>query len=1156
MKSYLNLSFLFLPLFLYAQTQALGFGETRILDDFSEITGWVSGQSDGVTASLSQGSKSLVLTYDLSKAKGYAFTSKPFDLELPSDYELTFSLSGTPVTNTIEFKLIDEFGNTWWRPFTGFKVTTEPKILSVKSKDVSYAWGPKSVAELKRLSRIEIVMTSLEGGKGDLLISDLKLTNLGYEKTDFNSVVTANGLEPETARLLADGSLSTGWKAAETARKSILLTFSKTQITAGLEIRHSGPELKNLTISLIDGKRIKPIFLDKSNVWDGRTIRWNPEQATGIKITATIEKGTELSEITPLGDEDAILVDANSSSKVMDGQLKSGLQVSSGQVLIAFKRPTSVGALQLFWGNRFPATYSVDVSDDRINFSQVFARNRGNGGKDEVIFQDARPSVIRIKWKSPKIVDLNEILISGSEAAGDANKQFTALAKDSNWGEFPRFFTGEMSYWTVSGVDGDQREALFNEDGAFEVGMENLSLEPFLRLGNERITWADVKPVQSLEQGYFPLPSVTWTGKPVELSTELLSVGTAGNTGQLVRYRIVNKSKKKQTGELVVAFRPFQVNPPWQNVNRLVEGGLARIHSGKWENSKWILNDSVSILPVTIPNQTGITRFRDADIADLVKSGKFPSEKEMNDPDGLLSGGMVYPFSLKPGDSAEVIVGVPWSKEKENEFREGVSNPSEFYSKQKSKLISSWSEKLNRTTFLVPPAGEKMLNTFKSYLAYILINRDGPRIQPGSRSYLRSWIRDGSMTSAGLLQTGNPTEVKAFLDWFTPNVFPSGRVPCVVDQRGADAVPENDSNGELLYAFAHYFQYTGDTAFVKKHWQTLVRAADFIITMRNERKTPAYEGTRYFGLVPESISHEGYSAKAMHSHWDNFFSLKGLKDAAFLADVLGDKMLAEKYKTESVDFRKDILASIAKTQSEMGINYIPGCAELGDFDATSTSIALYPGDEKEALKPAGLQATFDRYNDFVDSRLSPTSTWKDYTPYEIRNTHSFILLGQKERAFKTFDFLFNDQRPKAWNQWAEIVWREEREGRWIGDMPHTWIGSDYLHAFRSIFVYENETKKELVLAAGIPDDWMKSSFPIGIENAFTLFGTVSWQAEMTQGGIEIRVEGTLKPDTRLIVKSPISKDLKAVLVNGKPWEDWTEREVRLPVGTWRILLKY
>ncbi|MCK7541927.1 MAG: hypothetical protein MZV63_69095 [Marinilabiliales bacterium] len=44
----------------------------------------------------------------------------------------------------------------------------------------------------------------------------------------------------------------------------------------------------------------------------------------------------------------------------------------------------------------------------------------------------------------------------------------------------------------------------------------------------------------------------------------------------------------------------------------------------------------------------------------------------------------------------------------------------------------------------------------------------------------------------------------------------------------------------------------------------------------------------YYGLVPESISHEGYSAKPMHSYWDNFFTMKGLKDAAEIQKILGE----------------------------------------------------------------------------------------------------------------------------------------------------------------------------------------------------------------------------------------------------------------------------
>ena len=33
------------------------------------------------------------------------------------------------------------------------------------------------------------------------------------------------------------------------------------------------------------------------------------------------------------------------------------------------------------------------------------------------------------------------------------------------------------------------------------------------------------------------------------------------------------------------------------------------------------------------------------------------------------------------------------------------------------------------------------------------------------------------------------------------------------------------------------------------------------------------------GLVTESISHEGYSAKPVHSYWDDFWALRGLDDA-------------------------------------------------------------------------------------------------------------------------------------------------------------------------------------------------------------------------------------------------------------------------------------
>ena len=40
--------------------------------------------------------------------------------------------------------------------------------------------------------------------------------------------------------------------------------------------------------------------------------------------------------------------------------------------------------------------------------------------------------------------------------------------------------------------------------------------------------------------------------------------------------------------------------------------------------------------------------------------------------------------------------------------------------------------------------------------------------------------------------------------------------------------------------------------------------------------TDALAKRLFFGLLPESISHEGYSSKPMHSYWDDFFALQGL----------------------------------------------------------------------------------------------------------------------------------------------------------------------------------------------------------------------------------------------------------------------------------------
>ena len=98
-----------------------------------------------------------------------------------------------------------------------------------------------------------------------------------------------------------------------------------------------------------------------------------------------------------------------------------------------------------------------------------------------------------------------------------------------------------------------------------------------------------------------------------------------------------------------------------------------------------------------------------------------------------------------------------------------------------------WRGIVDRATIGLPAAGRHVEHTIASTIAYILINRDGPALQPGSRSYQRSWIRDGALTGAALLRFGHAGVVREFILWFAGFQYPSGKIPCCVDRRGPDA---------------------------------------------------------------------------------------------------------------------------------------------------------------------------------------------------------------------------------------------------------------------------------------------------------------------------------------------------------------------------------
>jgi hypothetical protein len=967
----------------------------RALDAFDDVTAWTAAGSEGVTARVTSvpgvRGNAMQLDLDLGGTSGYAFARRPLALELPADFELTFELRGDVPINNLELKLVDASGeNVWWYRRGNYEFPTSWRRVSVKRRQIEFAWGPTKDRTLRRIAAIELVVSAgTGGGKGTIAIDELVL-------------------RPRT----------------------------------------------------------------------------------------------------PVPDPPPAPVTTRSPAGVV---VDLGVERDLAGVLV--HRPAAAGA------------YTVELSLDGERWQRA-AEIAGAGGLEPVPLTDASARYVRIA-RAGEGGALGDVEITPIDAAAAPTPSafVAAVARAVPRGAFPRAYVGEQPYWTVVGDLAGGKTALLSEDGAVELYPGGPSVEPFVvGAGGAVTSWADATAVaHDLADGYLPIPSVTWTlpGWTLEvtaLAREASADDAAGASGPAadalaVRYTIVNTSSSSARPTLVLAVRPLQVNPPTQFLS--IPGGVAPIERIAWTDGAIAIDGVPALRPLVAPARVPSPRPDGAVVVDgplvgawpfaavgfptaALPSAPAPASIEVVDPAGLASAALAFPLELAPGASASVVVAAPLG----GALPGPVADAGAWFTAELAAARQAWHGALDRVELRVPDAGRPVVDTLRASLATMLVARDGVVLRPGTRSYARAWIRDGAMISEALLRLGHADAATAFLRWYAPYQFPSGHVPCCVEAAGAVPVPEHDSHGELIYLAALVYRYTRDRDELAWAWPYARAAANAIDELRGSERTAANQtpATRArYGLMPPSISHEGYSAKPAYSYWDDFWSVAGLADAAWLAGELGHADDAARFARSRDELRADVLASIAASAADHGVDYIPGAADLGDFDATSTTIGLAPAGLGRALPPALLAATFERAWSQLAARTPGATGWNDYTPYELRLVGSFVRLGWRERAMAALERYLLDRRPAGWKQWAEVVGREPRAPRFIGDMPHAWVASDYARSALDLFAYHRPDDDALVLAAGIPPAWFAGTgFAVG--GLATPFGALAYAAS-TRGDV-------------------------------------------------------
>lgn len=746
-------------------------------------------------------------------------------------------------------------------------------------------------------------------------------------------------------------------------------------------------------------------------------------------------------------------------------------------------------------------------------------------------------------------------------------RRYAVVASRANRELFPPILHNQQTYWTVVGIPAGMQKSILDEFGNLEAWKGAPMIQPLWRDSERRVHATHAgNPIQSLREGWMPMPMVQSSPSPnVMLRSEAISLEQNGQPVTLLRHRIQNTGTRRVDGELLLLLRPIQINPPWQS------GGISPIRElqieGKDQNTAIRVNGRLLLHSLTPAAQRGAAGFGARGEEELTQSvvyGGLPTALKARDYDGLAAAYLAYPVRLQPGERRDVVLAFPLGN-KRMDVQAGktpeapaldrvalmgaIADPGDAFDALAEKVERQWQERVGRMELTLPD--RTLTDMLRAQIAYMLINQTGPAMQPGPRNYNRSFIRDGAATASVLLRVGLGRIARDYLHWYADHaVHENGLVSPILNDdgsvnKGFGSDIEYDSQGQFVNLVADIARLDGGPQTVREYLPKVKLALKFLKTLRDRTLAPNYLAERelperFRGIIAPSISHEGYSVPT-HSYWDDFWALKGWRDGAWLANALGSAELDTWARQQYAVLRESVSASLQTVIRWRGSGVIPASADLGDGDPTSISIALDPCGQADLLPRSVLEHTFDRYLAEVRTRSEPGSLWA-FTPYELRNVLTYVHLNRPQDANELLDTFMRYRRPVAWQQFAEVVHSRVRHPGYLGDMPHTWIGAEYVRLIFGMLMHEADD--HLSLLPGVPTSWLAGE-GIRLAELRTAYGRLTMSARMDSNRLHLELGPGLLPSIPVRVSWPSRQRPQRVWVDGQPRTDHTADGIRV-----------
>ena len=510
--------------------------------------------------------------------------------------------------------------------------------------------------------------------------------------------------------------------------------------------------------------------------------------------------------------------------------------------------------------------------------------------------------------------------------------------------------------------------------------------------------------------------------------------------------------------------------------------GLAVVETIRVEPRAILVDDHVGVVLPEPAEQMAASTYHDGDcLDDFVSGTAVPfGPLRVHDEAGLAQAAVSYP--LEPGGSRRVLLPLPPPRVGSRPAARAVDRAAQV-TQAAGALPAEQGRRFDLDrglrTRLPDPRLQEAIDANRTYL---LALHDPGSITAGPLTYHRFWFRDAAYQVSTLDRWGFHDEAADVL-----NTYPERQ------QRDGffySQWREWDANGAAIFAIAEHYRLTADRGWLAAMMPAVRRGAEWI-----EHKRRTRPRTRHAGLLPAGISAEHLGPYDVY-YWDNFWCLRGLRDAAYLADAVGDRNTANRWRRAADDYFTAIRASVARSTRNAPAPYLPAGPNRGaDAGMIGSLVACYP---LELLAPT--DPLIANTLNMIRERFTIGPAFYQAIAHTGLGTYLTLQLAYVEllagdaTGWHRLRWLLDVASPTY--TWPEAI-HPRTGGGCMGDGHHGWAAADFLGFLRAMLVRDVPAGTRTVAAVSlVPPEWHGA--PLEVHDAPTAGGSrLSYQLSWT-----------------------------------------------------------